>query len=49
MAKVSPFYSIKVVNIYHNNDDCPAGKRIKKINKKDGIRKDLCDICKKMR
>ena len=52
MARVSPYHTILVEhpperNVYHNDDACPAGSKIKKEHWKAGTAgRPLCEDCK---
>jgi hypothetical protein len=55
MAKVSPYhtdsheYPPSHRNVYHNNDACPDGKRIKPWHRKAGMgSRPLCKECAKL-
>ena len=53
MAKCNSFYTKEDKDndkCYHNNDECAAGKNIKKENKEPGTGgRKLCGICEKMK
>ena len=55
MAKVTPYhtnsleYPPKHRNVYHDYDNCPEGKHIKKEHREDGTaNRPRCDECKKL-
>jgi hypothetical protein len=51
MAKVSPYHSTNPSDpdVYHDQDNCPAGQRIPRHNWAPGMNDyDKCDHCRKM-
>ena len=51
MAKVSPYHTISEEKFprYHDNNNCPDGKRIEDKNKRSGKDgRDFCEECEKI-